>query len=120
MTDPKTIAEGYIAVWNETDVETRSRKIATLFADRITYRDPLMQGDGHAGIADLVEGVQARFPGFRFALKGQPEGHGEHIRFSWSLGPAGADAPIEGTDFCRVNEGQLTEVIGFLDKVPAQ
>lgn len=120
MTDPRTIAERYIGVWNETDAAARSRGIAALFTDDVIYRDPLMQGDGHAGIDALVAGVQARFPGFRFALKGEPEGHGAHVRFSWSLGPAGADAPVEGTDFCRVDDGRLAEVIGFLDKVPAQ
>ncbi|MEX0409498.1 nuclear transport factor 2 family protein [Aquibium sp. LZ166] len=120
MTDPKTIAEDYVAVWNETDANARSRRIAALFSESVVYRDPLMQGDGHAGLDALVTGVQQRFPGFRFTVKGQPDGHATHVRFSWSLGPDGAEAPIEGTDVCHVRDGRLAEVIGFLDKVPAQ
>ncbi|MEP7000696.1 MAG: hypothetical protein ABI969_09470 [bacterium] len=44
---------------------------------------------------------------------------GEHVRFSWQLGPAGQTALIEGTDFARVaGDGRLSQVRGFLDRVP--
>ena len=55
----------------------------------VSYRDPMMQGDGHDGVAALIDGVQQRFAGFRFSLKGQPDGFEDHIRFSWDLGPEG-------------------------------
>jgi len=40
------------------------------------------------------------------------------VRFSWSLGPAGEEAPIEGSDVLTLNGGRVGAVIGFLDKVP--
>jgi hypothetical protein len=78
-----------------------------------------MSGDGHDGVDALIAGVQQRFPDFRFHLLGAPNGHGEHVRFSWGLGPEGGDSPIKGTDFAIVQDGRIRSVTGFLDQVPA-
>lgn len=116
----QAIAEAYIAAWNETDGAARKARIAEAFAADATYVDPLAAVAGHAGVEALIAGVQDRFPGFRFTLIGAADGHGDHVRFSWGLGPDGAaDAPIRGTDFCRLEDGRLKTVTGFLDQVPA-
>ena len=67
----------------------------------------------------LVEGVQARFPGFRFTLLGPADGYDDNLRFSWGLGPEGGEALIKGTDFATLENGRLKTVYGFLDQVPA-
>jgi hypothetical protein len=64
--------------------------------------------------------VQARFPGHRFALDGAPDAHGEHLRFSWALGPEGGEPLVKGTDIAVVEGGRLRSVVGFLDQVPAE
>jgi len=115
---PQTIAQHYIAAWNETDAERRRDLIARTWTADATYVDPLMAGSGQAEVSALMDGVQQRFPDFRFALIGAPDGHGDHVRFSWGLGPAGADAPIKGTDFVRLEGGRLKTVTGFLDQIP--
>jgi hypothetical protein len=120
MTDLNKIAEGYITAWNESDADRRAGLLKATFTEDVSYRDPLMQGDGHAGVAALIEGVQQRFAGFRFSLKGIPDGFADKIRFSWNLGPEGADPVIEGTDIGIIENGRLKSVTGFLDKVPAQ
>jgi len=120
MTDLETIAKNYIAAWNEAEPARRHERVEAAFAADIRYHDPIMQGDGHDGIGALIEGVHKQFPGFRFSLKGKPDGFGDHIRFSWGLGPDGSEAVIEGTDFCVIEGGRLKRVTGFLDKVPAQ
>ncbi|HTW26138.1 MAG TPA: nuclear transport factor 2 family protein [Acetobacteraceae bacterium] len=118
--DPQAIATRHIAAWNETDPERRRALIAALWTEDATYLDPLMQGEGHEGIAMLIGGVQARFPDFRFALAGRVDGYGDRLRFSWSLGPAGTDGIVEGTDFALLaSDGRLRSVTGFLDRVPA-
>ena len=91
MTDATSIANRYIALWNETNADRRQALMA----------------------------VQQRLPAFRFALIGQPDGYGDNVRFSWQLGPEGADGPIKGTDFASLDNGRLKEVVGFLDQVPA-
>ena len=119
MTDPKQIAERYIAMWNEADTGVRQELLAQDWAADATYADPLMSGRGAAEIDGLVGGVHARFPNFSFKLIGKPDGHGEHIRFSWTLGPGDfVDAPIEGTDIVTVRDGRIQSVTGFLDRVP--
>jgi hypothetical protein len=119
MTDPKQIAERYIALWNEADAGVRQELLAQDWADDATYVDPVMSGRGAAEIDSLVDGVHARFPSFSFTLIGKPDGHGEHVRFSWTLGPGDfVDAPIEGTDIITVRDGRIQSVTGFLDRVP--
>ena len=120
MTDLNKIAENYIAAWNETDAGRRKARLEAAFTSSVSYRDPIMQGDGHDGLAALIDGVQQRFAGFRFTLKGQPDGFENHIRFSWELGPEGVPSVIEGTDIGVIEDGRLSKVTGFLDKVPAQ
>ena len=83
------------------------------------YVDPLMSGDGHDGVDALIAGVQQRFPDFKFRLIGEPNGFGDHVRFSWGLGPDGGDSPIKGTDFAVLSDGRIRSITGFLDQVPA-
>jgi hypothetical protein len=106
---PAGQAGAYLGRINMTDVNTIASR----------YIDPLMSGDGHDGVDALISGVQARFPDFRFRLIGQPNGYGDHVRFSWGLGPEGADSPIKGTDFAVVSDGRIRSVTGFLDQVPS-
>ena len=119
MTDPLSVAERYIAIWNETDPGRRQILMGHLWCPEGTYRDPLMQGQGHDEIDALIAGVQGRFPGFRFSLAGQPDGYGDLVRFSWRLGPDGSDGPIKGTDVATLENGRIKSVVGFLDQVPA-
>ncbi|HTJ56926.1 MAG TPA: nuclear transport factor 2 family protein [Devosiaceae bacterium] len=119
MTDAKLVADRYVALWNEQDAANRQKMLAENWAADAIYVDPLMAGRGTAEIDGLISAVQKRFPNFRFNLIGKPDGHGENVRFSWSLGPGDyIDAPIEGTDIAVVRDGRIHSITGFLDKVP--
>jgi hypothetical protein len=118
MTDAAHIAERYIAAWNETDAQRRQRLLADTWTPDATYVDPIQQGQGLDQISAMIGAVHDRFPGFAFALAGEPDGHGDYVRFSWGLGPAGADAPIKGSDVAVLDGGRLRSIIGFLDQVP--
>ncbi|MGC2812571.1 MAG: nuclear transport factor 2 family protein [Bradyrhizobium sp.] len=119
MTDVNTVANRYIDLWNERTPSRRRELLAANWTHDAKYVDPLMSGDGHDGVDALITGVQQRFPDFRFHLLSQPSGYGEHVRFSWGLGPDGGDSPIKGTDFAVVEDGRIRRVTGFLDQVPA-
>ena len=55
-----------------------------------------------------------------FWLAGQVDAHHVQARFSWELGPAGAEALVVGFDVTQRNaDGRLALVLGFLDKVPS-
>jgi hypothetical protein len=116
--DAAAIARNYIAVWNEADAERRAELIEAGWTANAHYVDPMAQASGREQIGALVGAVHQRYPGFRFNLFGKAEAHGDNLRFSWTLGPSGAEDLIQGTDFVRLDAGKLQSVTGFLDKVP--
>lgn len=116
--DAVGLAHRYVALWNETDAQRRERLLEADWSADARYVDPLMQASGRQEISALVGVVHQRYPGFRFNLLGQADAHGENLRFSWTLGPSGAEDLIQGTDFVRLDSGKLQSVTGFLDKVP--
>jgi hypothetical protein len=116
MTTPLALADRYLATWNEADGARRRALIAALWSPQGRYVDPLMSGEGHDGIARMIEAARAQFPGLRFTARGEPDGHGPFARFSWSLGAAGGSAVAGGTDIARLDaDGRVAEVVGFLD-----
>jgi hypothetical protein len=123
MTDVTKIAHRYIALWNEKVPSRRREMLSQDWTADARYVDPLMSGDGADGVDALISGVQERFPDFKFKLIGEPNGFGDdlrfQLRFSWGLGPDGADSPIKGTDFAVLKDGRIQSITGFLDQVPA-
>ncbi len=118
MADINAIARRYIELWNEKMPSRRREMLSTDWTAGAKYVDPVMSGDGHDGVDALIAGVQQRFPDFKFKLIGEPNGYGDHVRFSWGLGPDGVDSPIKGTDFAVLREGRIRSITGFLDQVP--
>jgi SnoaL-like protein len=119
MTDVKQIAHRYIELWNERTPNRRRDMLAANWTSDARYVDPLMSGEGHDGVDALISGVQQKFPEFKFTLIGEPNGFGEHVRFSWGLGPEGVDSAIKGTDFAVLSkDGRIRSITGFLDQVP--
>jgi hypothetical protein len=118
MSNFEKIVENYFASWNATDTGQRQILIQQVWADQAVYLEPHMKAMGHEGIGTLIEGVQVRFPGFRFKQLGGVDGHGDRVRFSWELGTEGGDVAAKGTDFAVIDgDGRLAEVTGFLDYV---
>ncbi|MEH1164137.1 nuclear transport factor 2 family protein [Micromonospora sp. CPCC 205539] len=113
------LAERYIAVWNETDPARRRRGIDDLWAREGRYVDPLAVAEGRDAIDATVAAVQGQFPGMTFRLAGPVDGHHNQVRFTWELGPDDVEAPIVGFDVATTDDdGRLTQVLGFLDRVP--
>lgn len=122
-TDPSTLAQRYIDVWNETDPARRTAAVEQLFSPAARYVDPMVAADGPAAIAATIAAVQAQFPGFVFRLAGPVDAHHDQARFGWELVPAGApadsEAPVVGFDVAVTDgAGRLETVLGFLDRVP--
>jgi hypothetical protein len=110
------IANDYITVWNEKDAARRLELLTVTWRPDATYVDPLMGGAGLAEVAGLIAAVQQRFPTFSFALRGEGDGFGNNLRFSWDFGPKGAEAAIRGTDFVHLEGDLIASVTGFLDQ----
>ncbi len=120
MTDTSSLADRYIAMWNETDPVRRRTLVAALWTETARYVDPMMSGDGHGGIDAMVQAVQDRFPGHRFHRTTDVDGHNDRIRFGWALKADGAAPLAAGIDFGVIaGDGRLLSITGFLDQLPA-
>jgi len=112
--------ERYLACWNETDPAARRALIDQLWADEATYTDPMADVRGRDQIDMTIAAVQQQFPGFEFTAGTAVDAHHNLARFTWGLGPRGADPIVEGFDVVVLDDsGQIAAVHGFLDKVPA-
>lgn len=119
-TDFQQLAVGYLAMWNASGTADRSALVAQLCAPDVHYTDPLADVTGRDALESAIGAVQGQFPGFGFTLLGGVDGHHDQARFSWELGPAGGPAPVAGFDVVTTDEdGRITRVLGFLDRVPS-
>ncbi|WP_421931709.1 nuclear transport factor 2 family protein [Phenylobacterium sp.] len=112
------LIDRYIAAWNEADPAARRALVARTWTDGACYLDPMMAGEGHDGIDAMIGAAQGQFPGLTFTRRGALDAFGDHVRFSWDLGPPGAAPVAGGTDFAVVKGGRLAAVTGFLDFAP--
>lgn len=114
------IANIYIDTWNASTAERRDELLRTSWATDATYTDPLAHADGIDGISAVIGAVREQFPDFVFSVVGAPDGHHEHTRFQWGLGPAEEEPIIIGFDVVTTDDdGRIRSVVGFLDRVPA-
>jgi hypothetical protein len=118
--DFQQVAERYVATWNETDPVTRRELIDELWAPDARYIDPMAVATGRDAIDATIGAVQDQFAGLTFALTAPVDAHHDQARFGWSLGPADGEPLVVGFDVAvRDENGQLSMVLGFLDRVPA-
>jgi hypothetical protein len=117
MTDFTGIVERYLAPWNETDPAKRRELIEQVFSEDATYTDPLGAVRGADGLDQFIAGAQQQFGGLVFTLGGRVDAHHDIARFTWHLGPEGAEEPLAiGFDVIVVEDDRIRQVLGFLDK----
>jgi hypothetical protein len=111
------IVTRYLACWNETSPDSRRKLISETWAADGRYTDPLADAHGRDEIDAVIAAVQAQFPGFVFTLAGPVDAHHQQARFTWGLGPDGAEPVVVGFDAAVTDgAGQLTAVYGWLDR----
>ena len=113
------IAERYIAAFNETDDERRSRLLAELYTGDSTYTDPHVDLRGTEAIGDFIAQTQQRFPGVNFGLRGPVDAHHNQARFQWQAGPAERPDQFVGFDVIVMSDGRIQNVYGFADAGPS-
>jgi hypothetical protein len=113
------LIDTYLACWNETDPVARRALIDAAWTVDADYIDPMADVHGREAIDATIAAVQAQFPGFVFTQAGPADTHHRQTRFTWGLGPAGAEPIIVGFDVAVTDEdGRISTVLGFLDKIP--
>jgi len=119
VNDFDALIQRYLDTWNETDADKRAALVADLWAADGRYVDPIGSAEGHAALSGLIGAVQQQFEGMRFDLAGAVDAHHDQARFTWALGPVGAEPLVVGFDVLeRDADGRVRTVLGFLDKVP--
>ncbi|MFF2010956.1 nuclear transport factor 2 family protein [Streptomyces sp. NPDC058195] len=120
MTAYDDAVQRYFAAWNASGEERTAKAVAAAFTEDATYTDPLAEVSGHDGLVTLIGGARQQFPGFEFRPTGAPDGHHALVRFSWELvSVADGSAPVAGSDVIALaDDGRITSVSGFLDRVP--
>jgi SnoaL-like domain len=109
----------YLDCWNETNPAARRKLIDEVWAADAEYIDPMAEARGRAAIDATIGAVQNQFPGLVFTLAGPVDAHHRQARFSWGLGPEGAEPLVVGFDVAVTDDrDKITTVLGFLDKVP--
>ncbi len=118
MTDITTIADTYIAMWNETDRPARADLIATAWAPDGAYTDPLQEALGHDALSAMVDAIHEQYPGHRFRRTTAVDSHHDHHRFVWELGD-GETVLVAGLDVASTGvDGRLTRITGFFGPIP--
>jgi hypothetical protein len=114
------LIDRYLACWNEKDAATRRDLLARSWTEDARYVDPMAQAQGLDAIDATIAAVQGQFPDFVFTPFGPVDAHNQIARFNWGLGPADAEPIVIGFDVAVTDaDGRITEVLGFLDRVPA-
>jgi hypothetical protein len=119
MNDFAAIAAKYLDAFNAADADERRKLVDELFAADVTYVDPMAAVSGREGVSAFIDAAHQQFPGWVFSPAGRVDGHGAQARFGWGLGPAGEEPPVLGFDVVVLDgDGRITQVLGFLDRVP--
>lgn len=110
----------YFEAWNATDADALAKAVAAAWTEDGTYTDPLADVCGHEQIAAVIQTAHEQFPGFEFRLTGDTDGNHHIARFGWELvSTADGSAPVAGSDVITLAEdGRITSVLGFLDRLP--
>ncbi|MFG3009841.1 nuclear transport factor 2 family protein [Streptomyces cinerochromogenes] len=120
-------AARYFAAWNAAGPEAIAKAVAAAWAPDGGYTDPLADVRGHEQIAAVIAAAHEQFPGFVIRPLGAVDGHHDTARFGWELvneaggtPSGGGSAPVAGFDVITLDaEGRIRQVLGFLDRVPA-
>jgi SnoaL-like domain len=111
----------YFAAWNASGPEEIAKAVAAAWTEDGTYLDPLCEVAGHHRIGAVIAAAHEQFPGYRFRPLGEVDAHHGIARFGWELvSPVDGSAPVAGFDVITLaDDGRISGVSGFLDRVPA-
>src|SRR5689334_4722720 len=114
MSEPTTVVDTYLAMWNEDDSDRRADLIEQAWTTEGAYIDPLLQATGHAELTAMVDGVHEQYPGYKFRRTSGVGLHLDTVRFGWELfGPEGTIL-VAGIDVGQLAaDGKLRSITGF-------
>lgn len=120
MTNMQTIAQDYIAVWNEPDAERRRQLIRSLWQEDAHHLARTLEAVGHAGIEKRVTDAFDKWvkeKGNVFRLRDGVDGHHDTIKLRWNMLPAAGGEVISiGFDFLVLGgDGRIRTGYQFIE-----
>ena len=108
------VIDTYFAMWNEPDRAARLEVIAQAWTPECHYVDPMSDVTGYEGLADMVDGVRAQFPGASLQRTSELDLHHNVVKFGWSATGSDGAVLVAGIDVCVLAEdGRLQALAGF-------
>ncbi|WP_327256261.1 nuclear transport factor 2 family protein [Streptomyces sp. NBC_01244] len=95
------LVERYLAVWNESDAESRRKAVAEIWSEDGLYANTGQEFRGHEGIEAAVTEAYVDFVanGFTFRLHAHSVNH-DAARITWDMVPKdGGDIAARGTQY---------------------
>jgi len=121
MTDTNTTIERWFYALNETDAARRAEHIEAAWAQDGRWVDPPFEGQGHAEINGMLDGVHQQYAGARFRRTSALDVHHDAVRYGWELVNPDGDIVVAGIDICQLAaDGRLQRVSGFFGELPAE
>ncbi|MBI1770949.1 MAG: hypothetical protein HYR68_01020 [Burkholderiales bacterium] len=118
-----TLAEDYIAVWNEPDEAQRKARIRRLWAKNGKHFTPSMAVHGYEELDARVTTAYQKWvqqAGYRFHHCGEVQDHHLGVYFQWEMRDANGKTVSVGFDFLQLDEaGAIISDHQFLGKNPA-
>ncbi len=108
MLDAQTLADRYVAAWNEPDATSRLRAIAALWAPGALPPAGAREPGGFGGLGRLVLGSSRRnggLDGVRFRAARTARQRGDVVTFRWEMVLAGSETVLaSGLEFLVVDD----------------
>jgi hypothetical protein len=114
----EALVNRYFDSLNETDAVRRRELTEQVWAERGKFGTPYGEVEGREAIANLIAGVQKRFPKSTVRRTTKIDGFGKYWRWGFTLSEADGTPILSGIDFAMIENGKLQLVMGFFDFAP--
>jgi hypothetical protein len=114
MTDVSSTIDTWFATLNELDSSKRAQLVERAWAGDGRWVDPPFEGEGHAGINEMVGAVYQSYPDHRFRRVSAIDAHHDAVRYGWELVNPDGSVVLAGTDIGQLaGDGRLSRITGF-------
>jgi hypothetical protein len=115
----QTLAERYIAIWNEPDADARRAAVAALWTSDGATLHRLIEARGYSALEARVAGAYEKWvrdKGYVFRPRGNAVAHHDMVKFNWEMGPpTGGEIVSVGLDYCLLEtDGRIRCAYQFI------
>lgn len=115
----ESIADRYVAAWNEPDDARRMTLLTDVFAERGAFRDAFGCVDGRAELSGHIANALRMTQGARLERVGRVQRCDATLRYAWRVVFANGVEMAKGENVLDIDlDGRISRCLGFWDAVP--